>query len=144
MQVISFTVNSAEYEYPDEFDSSIIRDPVDFVRDNVVCPLTFYNFERSDLEIIFDGNWLSKIDPEEGVLPQKVEVHRASTSDGSINFDATFYFKVQLAGDNVNDEFIEENLSWATDMIDFLKISFGDDDFEEMSVGEKIGPNISS
>jgi hypothetical protein len=29
-------------------------------------------------------------------------------------------------------------------MIDFLKISFGDDDFEEMSVGEKIGPNISS
>lgn len=143
MQVISFTVNSAEYEYPEGFDSAIILDPIEFVRQNVQCPLTFYNFDQSDLEEIFEANWLSKIDAEEGVPPQRIEVHRASASASSIDFDATFYFEVLLAADSVNDEFIEENCDWATDMIDFLKISYGDEDFEEMGIGEKIGPNVS-
>ena len=60
-----------------------------------------------------------------------------------VDFDATFYFEVLLAADSVNDEFIEENCDWATDMIDFLKISYGDEDFEEMGIDEKIGPNVS-
>lgn len=144
MQVISFTVNGAEYEYPEDFDNKVIFDPIEFVRRNIICPLILNNFEKGDLENVFDSNWLSNINPEEGCNPTKIIVHRATTSDRSIEFDATFYYEVQLSGENVDDEFIEENLSWPTDMIDYLMISFDGDVFEEIGVGEKLGPNVVS
>lgn len=144
MQVISFTVNGAEFEYPEEFDKKVIFDPIEFVGQNVICPLIFNNFEKDDLENVFDGYWLSNIDSGDEYNPTKIIVHRATTSNRSIEFDATFYYDVQLSGENVDDEFIAENLSWPTDMIDYLKISFDGDDFEEIGIGEKVGPNVVS
>lgn len=71
-------------------------------------------------------------------------VHRAETTDASIDFDATVLYEVELAGGHVDDDFISKTLSWPTDMIDFLTVSYEGEDFEEMGIGEKIGPSVIS
>lgn len=53
MKQISFTVLGAEYEWPEDFDKGTIKEPIAFLKKNIVCPLVFENFESEDLEKIF-------------------------------------------------------------------------------------------
>jgi hypothetical protein len=142
MPRITFVVRGAEFEFPESFDKNLAPDAVAFLKESVNCPLTFHNFDRDDLEQIFDAMWISENESGDGIPPAKIEITQARFSDSSINFDAKFFYDVELAGEHVDDDFIEENLSWGTDLIDFLSVSFRENDFEELGVGEKIGPSI--
>lgn len=142
MTVITFVVRGAEFEFPESFNKDAVLDPVAFLKGNIDCPLTFYNFDRDDLNQVFDKTWISKYEAEEGVPPTKIEIIQANFSDSSLNFDAKFFYDVELAGRHVDDDFIEENLPWATDLIDFLSVSHEENDFDELGIGEKIGPSV--
>ena len=135
-------VNGAEFEIPDELAGKNFGDPKAFVESNLSCPLVFFSFDKNDLAQVFDSDWLEEIDFEEGVKPDSVSVGFAEINGSSIEFEVKVVYSVKLLNKNVDDDVFQDKLSWASGLIDSIRLSYEDFEFEELGIGEKIGPSV--